>query len=113
MPETFEAEKSEAFERGLLEKVITIKPIMLEGEEELEDVIREIMEGNIVILRYNSYAKRQPDKFMEALRKLTNLIKEEGGDAVMIDVKEFPPLLIVPRFVEVWRSPRGGLEAGP
>lgn len=87
-------------------KVIAVKPIMLAGEEEIEDVLREVKDGNVVVLRFDDYAKREPGKFEEVLRGLTRQVKEQGGETVMIDVKGIPPLLIVPWFIEVWRSPR-------
>ncbi len=88
------------------EKPIAIKPMMLSDEGDLETILKEVREGNIVIVRYNNYASRDANKLTEIIQRLKESVMEEGGETVLIETSEYPPLLVVPRFVEVWRSPR-------
>ena len=88
------------------EKPIAIKPMMLSNEGDLETILKEVRDGNIVIVRYNNYASRETEKLAEMIRRLKESVMEEGGETVLIETSEFPPILVVPRFIEVWRSPR-------
>ena len=88
------------------EKPIAIKPMMLTNEGDLETILKEVRDGNIVIVRYNNYASRETEKLAEMIRRLKESVMEEGGETVLIETSEFPPILVVPRFIEVWRSSR-------
>ncbi len=90
----------------LPEKPIAIKPMMLSNEGDLETILKEVRDGNILIVRYNDYASREAERLAEMIRRLKESVMEEGGETVLIETSEFPPILVVPRFIEVWRSPR-------
>ncbi|HDD69362.1 MAG TPA: DUF552 domain-containing protein [Candidatus Korarchaeota archaeon] len=92
-------------EEEIPEKPIAIKPMMLSDEGDIETILKEVRDGNIVIVRYNNYASKEASRLTEIIQRLKESVMEEGGETVLIDTSEFPPLLVVPRFVEVWRSP--------
>ncbi|HIE23648.1 MAG TPA: DUF552 domain-containing protein [Candidatus Korarchaeota archaeon] len=93
-------------EEVIPEKPIAIKPMMLSDEGDLETILKEVRDGNIVIVRYNNYATRDAEKLTEIIQRLKESVMEEGGETVLIETSEYPPLLVVPRFIEVWRSPK-------
>ncbi|RSN68861.1 cell division protein SepF [Candidatus Korarchaeum cryptofilum] len=91
--------------RFLSEKAITVKPMNLRSAEDVEQILNEINEGNIVLLRYDDLASEGEEKLKFMVQKLKERILEMGGDLVMIRDRGYPPILIVPRFIEIWRSP--------
>jgi SepF-like predicted cell division protein (DUF552 family) len=106
--EEFEEEPVEiepARPRVLSEKAITVKPMNLRNAEDVEQILNEINEGNIVLLRYDDLASEGEEKLKFMVQKLKERILEMGGDLVMIRDRGYPPILIVPRFIEIWRSP--------
>ncbi len=88
------------------EKPIAIKPMMLSNEADVEAILKEVRSGNIVIVRYNDYASRDAERLAEIIQRLKESVMEEGGETVLIETKEYPPLLVVPHFIEVWRTPK-------
>ncbi|MCC6028817.1 MAG: cell division protein SepF [Candidatus Korarchaeum sp.] len=106
--EEFEEEPVEiepARPRVLSEKAITVKPMNLRNAEDVEQILNEINEGNIVLLRYDDLASEGEEKLKFMVQRLKERVLEMGGDLVMIRDRGYPPILIVPRFVEIWRSP--------
>lgn len=87
------------------EKAITVKPMKLRNAEDVEQVLNEINEGNIILLRYDDLASEGEEKLKFMVQRLKERVLEMGGDLVMIRDRGYPPILIVPRFVEIWRSP--------
>ncbi len=88
------------------EKAITVKPMNLRTAEDVEQVLNEISEGNIILLRYDDLISEGEERLKYILQRLKERVAEMGGDLVMIREQGAPPLLIVPRFVEIWRKPR-------
>ncbi len=88
------------------EKAITVKPMSLRTAEDVEQVLNEISEGNIILLRYDELLSEGEERLKFVLQRLKERVTELGGDLVMIREQGAPPLLIVPRFVEIWRRPR-------
>lgn len=99
----YEAEPTRA--KVLSEKAITVKPMNLRNAEDVEQVLNEISEGNIILLRYEDLAAEGEDKLRFIIQRLKERVLEMGGDLVLIKDRGTPPILIVPRFVEIWRSP--------
>ncbi len=89
----------------LSEKAITVKPMSLRNAEDVEQVLNEISEGNIILLRYEDLAAEGEEKLRFIIQRLKERVLEMGGDLVLIKDRGSPPILIVPRFVEIWRSP--------
>ncbi|RDD53508.1 MAG: cell division protein SepF [Candidatus Korarchaeota archaeon NZ13-K] len=108
-PEEFEEEVSYEIEpvrpKIVSEKAITVKPMNLRNAEDVEQILNEINEGNIILLRYDDLAAEGEEKLKFMIQRLKERVLEMGGDLVMIRDRGYPPLLIVPRFVEIWRSP--------
>ena len=99
----YEVEPAKA--KVLAEKAITVKPMSLRNAEDVEQVLNEISEGNIILLRYDDLAAEGEDKLRFIIQRLKERVLEMGGELVLIRDKGYPPILIVPRFVEIWRSP--------
>lgn len=108
-PEEFEEEVSYEIEpprpKSIAEKAITVKPMNLRNAEDVEQVLNEINEGNIILLRYDDLAAEGEERLKFMVQRLKERVLEMGGDLVMIRDRGYPPILIVPRFVEIWRSP--------
>lgn len=107
-PEEFEEEGYEiepARPKFVSEKAITVKPMNLRNAEDVEQILNEINEGNIILLRYDDLASEGEEKLKFMVQRLKERVLEMGGDLVMIRDRGYPPILIVPRFVEIWRSP--------
>lgn len=108
-PEEFEEEVSYEIEparpKFVSEKAITVKPMNLRNAEDVEQVLNEINEGNIILLRYDDLAAEGEERLKFMVQRLKERVLEMGGDLVMIRDRGYPPILIVPRFVEIWRSP--------
>ncbi len=108
-PEEFEEEVSYEIEpsrpKFVGEKAITVKPMNLRNAEDVEQVLNEINEGNIILLRYDDLAAEGEERLKFMVQRLKERVLEMGGDLVMIRDRGYPPILIVPRFVEIWRSP--------
>ncbi|MCS7103791.1 MAG: cell division protein SepF [Candidatus Korarchaeum sp.] len=108
-PEEFEEEVGYEIEparpKFVSEKAITVKPMNLRNAEDVEQVLNEINEGNIILLRYDDLAAEGEEKLKFMVQRLKDRVLEMGGDLVMIRDRGYPPILIVPRFVEIWRSP--------
>lgn len=108
-PEEFEEEIDYEIEparpKFVSEKAITVKPMNLRNAEDVEQVLNEINEGNIILLRYDELASEGEEKLKFMVQRLKERVLEMGGDLVMIRDRGYPPILIVPRFVEIWRSP--------
>jgi len=99
----YEVEPAKA--KVLAEKAITVKPMSLRNAEDVEQVLNEISEGNIILLRYDDLAAEGEEKLRFIIQRLKERVLEMGGDLVLIRDRGYPPILIVPRFVEIWRSP--------
>ena len=88
------------------DKPIAVKPVMLREITDIESVLSEIEENNILIVRYDEMARRGGrDELRVALKQLKEKVRELGGDVVLIKTEDYPPLLVVPRFVAVLRRP--------
>ena len=85
------------------EKAMAIKPMNMKSIEDIDSIVNEVNDGNIVILRYDDMAS-EPDKLKMALERLKERILDIGGDMVLIKSGKNSPLLIAPRFVEIWRT---------
>jgi SepF-like predicted cell division protein (DUF552 family) len=48
----------------------------------------------------------EPEKLKMALERLKERILDIGGDMVLVKSGKNSPLLIAPRFVEIWRTPK-------
>ncbi len=88
-----------------LEKAIAIKPMVLHSAEDIELVLNEINNGNIVLLKYDDLIFENKERVRSVIERLKERILEAGGDLVLIKYDRAPPILIVPRFVEIWRRP--------
>ncbi|MGC9021076.1 MAG: cell division protein SepF [Candidatus Methanodesulfokora sp.] len=110
-----EEEKEEVIEEqpetphfpSVSEKAMAIKPMNMKSIEDIDSIVNEVNDGNIVILRYDDMAS-EPDKLKMALERLKERILDIGGDMVLIKSGKNSPLLIAPRFVEIWRTPSEG-----
>ncbi len=89
----------------LSEKAITVKPMSLRNAEDVEQVLNEISEGNIILLRYDDLVAEGEERLRFIIQRLKERVLEMGGDLVLIKDRGYPPILIVPRFVEIWRRP--------
>lgn len=103
--EDLEYEMEPAKAKVLAEKAITVKPMNLRNAEDVEQVLNEISEGNIVLLRYDDLAAEGEDKLKFIIQRLKERVADMGGDLALIRERGYPPILIVPRFIEIWRGP--------
>lgn len=104
LPETEEyfSERSVTMD---IEKAIAVKPMVLRNAEDIELVLNEINNGNIVLLKYDDLIVENKERVRSVIERLKERILEAGGDLVLIRYDKAPPILIVPRFVEIWRRP--------
>ncbi|MGY0288222.1 MAG: cell division protein SepF [Candidatus Methanodesulfokora washburnensis] len=103
--EIIEEEKPLSHFPSVSEKAMAIKPMSMRSMDDIDSIVNEVNDGNIVILRYDDMAS-EPEKLKMALERLKERILDIGGDMVLVKSGKNSPLLIAPRFVEIWRTPK-------
>ncbi len=103
--EYYEPVPGEEYGPDIMEKPIAVKPVYLRDVSDIGQVLTEINENNIVIVRYDDLVDKSEEELRLALRQLKDRVQEVGGEVVVVRTETFPPLLVVPRFVAVWKRP--------
>jgi len=75
-----------------------VKPISLQTNAEVEEVIRELKEKNIVILDIENLTKRNAQRAKQFLGQIKMFVKDTGGDLAMISVSK---ILLTPSKVKI------------
>ncbi len=61
-----------------------VKPMSLTSAEDAEQVIKEVKDGNIILLNIEALAKRNALKLKELITKIKNSVLEIDGDIARI-----------------------------
>jgi SepF-like predicted cell division protein (DUF552 family) len=75
-----------------------VKPISLQTNAEVEEVIRELKEKNIVLLDIENLSKRNAQRAKQFLGQIKMFVKDTGGDLAMISPSK---ILLTPSKVKI------------
>lgn len=75
-----------------------VKPINLQTNAEVEEVIRELKEKNIVLLDIENLSKRNAQRAKQFLGQIKMFVKDTGGDLAMISASK---VLLTPSKVKI------------
>jgi SepF-like predicted cell division protein (DUF552 family) len=75
-----------------------VKPISLQTNAEVEEVIRELKERNIVLLDIENLSKRNAQRAKQFLGQIKMFVKDTGGDLAMISTSK---ILLTPSKVKI------------
>mgnify|MGYP002639491654 CR=1 FL=1 len=75
-----------------------VKPMDLSGNEDIEGIMKEIKQGNIILLNVESLSKRNVIKLKELITKIKDGIDEVDGDIARISAEK---VLITPSKVKI------------
>ncbi|HRS42953.1 MAG TPA: cell division protein SepF [Candidatus Diapherotrites archaeon] len=75
-----------------------IKPISLQTNAEVEEVIRELKERNIVLLDIENLSKRNAQRAKQFLGQIKMFVKDTGGDLAMVSASK---ILLTPSKVKI------------
>lgn len=75
-----------------------VKPMALNGDEDIENILKESKQGNIVLLNIEGLSKRNAIKLKELITKIKARIEEIDGDIARISHDK---VLITPSKVKI------------
>ncbi|HNW05389.1 MAG TPA: cell division protein SepF [archaeon] len=75
-----------------------VKPISLQTNAEVEEVIRELKERNIVLLDIENLSKRNAQRAKQFLGQIKMFVKDTGGDLAMVSASK---ILLTPSKVKI------------
>lgn len=75
-----------------------VKPINLQTNNEVEEVIKELKEKNIVLLDIEGLSKRNPQRVKQFIGQIKMFVKDIKGDIAMMSKTK---LLLVPEKVKI------------
>lgn len=75
-----------------------IKPISLQTNAEVEEVVRELKERNIVLLDIENLSKRNAQRAKQFLGQIKMFVKDNGGDIAMVSNSK---ILLTPSKVKI------------
>ena len=75
-----------------------VKPISLQTNAEVEEVIRELKERNTVLLDIENLSKRNAQRAKQFLGQIKMFVKDTGGDLAMVSASK---ILLTPSKVKI------------
>ena len=75
-----------------------VKPMALNGDEDIENVVKELKQGNIVLLNIEGLSKRNAIKLKELITKIKSNTEEIDGDIARISHDK---VLVTPSKVKI------------
>lgn len=78
-----------------------IKPISLQTNAEVEEVVRELKERNIVLLDIANLSKRNAQRVKQFLGQIKMFVKDNGGDIAMVSNSK---ILLTPSKVKIQKK---------
>lgn len=85
-----------------------VKALPLQELDDVDEIKAEIAEGNILIVRITSLAKKSVDETKLAITELTDHVKSIGGDIARLGEER---IVITPPGVRIWRRENAATEA--
>jgi len=75
-----------------------VKPISLQTNADIEQIINELNKRNIVLLEISGLIKRNPQRVKQFISQIKTFIKDNSGDIAMVSKTK---LLLVPSKVKI------------
>jgi len=85
------------------EDVIIIKPFSLTSISDVDIAIEEVKKGNILLVNIDTLAERSVEDLKRAISHLRSRVETLGGKAASIKRSRYPPIIVTPPFVDIWR----------
>ncbi len=83
------------------EEVIYIKPYRLRSLEDVDTVIKEVMEENNIVILDVTTLSRDRETIRRVIERLRGAVATRGGDLGRIPSER---LIITPKFVKIWKK---------
>ncbi len=86
------------------EEVIYVKPYKVRGIEDVDTVIKEVVEENNIVILDLSLLSRDKDAVRRVIERLRGAVATKGGDMGRIPSER---VILTPRFIRIWKRSTG------
>jgi SepF-like predicted cell division protein (DUF552 family) len=82
---------------------VYLKALPLKDLDDVDVFKREVMSGNILILKVSPLARKSIDDVKTAVGALSEFVRLNGGDIARLGEER---VVITPNFIQIWRGKR-------
>jgi len=93
-------EKTEDFGPSKLVRTY-VKALSLQDPSDLDQIKREVDQGNIIILKVTPLAKKNIDDVKRVISNVTSHVKQVGGDIARLGEER---VIITPSNIKIWKK---------
>ncbi len=86
------------------EEVIYVKPYRLRGLEDVDTVIKEVVEENNIVILDLSMLSKDRETIRRVIERLRGAVATKGGDMGRIPSER---VILTPKFVRIWKRGTG------